>query len=313
MNVRIVGYTPEQKEIWNLFVKEAKNGLFLFHRDYMDYHADRFEESSLLFYKEDELQAVLPASKKGNVITSHAGLTFGGLLLSKRASAAFVLEVFRQLLLHLKEQEFEQFVYKAIPHIYHQQPSGEDLYALFRSGAALYRRDIGSVIDLTNKPLYTKGTKYNLGKGRKAGLRVEESADFAAFMTIEEKLLRTKYDAKPTHSGEEISMLAGRFPDNIKLYLVHQGDECLGGTVTFQTASVIHTQYIGITDKGKEVGALDVVIDHLLQNVSGNRRWFSFGISTVQEGQLLNEGLIRNKESFGARAIVHDFYKIDLA
>ena len=128
----------------------------------------------------------------------------------------------------------------------------------------------------------------------------------------EENLLRTKYEAKPTHSAQEISMLAKRFPENIKLYLVYHKETCLGGTIVFQTADVIHTQYIGITEEGKEMGALDVVIDHVLQNTSQKCRWFSFGISTTEEGKALNEGLIKNKESFGARAVVHDFYKIDL-
>lgn len=313
MNVRIENYTADQKETWNQFVKEAKNGLFLFHRDYMDYHADRFEDCSLLFYKEDELQAVLPASKKDNILTSHAGLTYGGLLLSKRASASFVLEAFNQLLTHLKEKGFDHFLYKAIPHIYHQQPAGEDLYALSRNGAMLYRRDLNSVIDLKNKLSYTKGTKYNLSKARKAGLRIEESTDFKMFMGIEEEILQTKHGVKPTHSAGEISRLASLFPENIKMYLVYQSDNCLGGTIVFQTDSVIHTQYIGITDEGKEVGALDIVIDYLLQKASDKHRWFSFGVSTVDEGKVLNEGLTRNKESFGARAIVHDFYKIDLS
>jgi len=312
MSVRIETYTPVQRDTWNQFVKEAKNGLFLFHRDYMDYHADRFEDCSLLFFKENELQAMLPASKNGDVLTSHAGLTFGGLLLSRRATVSFVLAAFEQLADLLKEKNFRQFVYKAIPHIYHQQPAAEDLYALFRYGATLYRRDISSVIDLRNKPSYTKGTKYNLSKARKAGLLVKESNDFATFMKIEENLLRTKYEAKPTHSAQEISMLAKRFPENIKLYLVYHKETCLGGTIVFQTADVIHTQYIGITEEGKEMGALDVVIDHVLQNTSQKCRWFSFGISTTEEGKALNEGLIKNKESFGARAIVHDFYKIDL-
>ena len=35
-------YTPEQKTNWNVFIENAKNSTFLFNRDYMDYHSDRF-------------------------------------------------------------------------------------------------------------------------------------------------------------------------------------------------------------------------------------------------------------------------------
>ena len=43
-----------------------------------------------------------------------------------------------------------------------------------------------------------------------------------------------------------------------------------------------------------------------------DRRYFSFGISTEQAGQYLNEGLIAQKEGFGARTVVHDFYEWNL-
>jgi hypothetical protein len=312
MSVRIERYQPHHKDIWNGFVREAKNGLFLFDRDYMEYHADRFRDHSLLFFKEDELMCVLPASEQEERMTAHGGLTYGGMVMGKRASAGFVLESMSQLVSYLEKGGFREFIYKAIPHIYHTLPAQEDLYALFRVGAVLYRRDISSVIDLSQKISYTKGTKSNLGKARKSNLRIEQSGDYRKFMEIEEELLRTKYNTKPTHTAEELLLLAERFPQNIKLYLVYQGDACLGGTITYETDQVIHTQYIGITDEGKEVGALDMLTDQILQSVQGKKKYFSFGISTVEEGRVLNEGLIRNKESFGARAIVHDFYKIQL-
>jgi hypothetical protein len=312
MSIRIEKYNTDYSTSWNTFIAEAKNSLFLFDRGYMEYHADRFTDHSLLFFNGDELLAVLPATQQGDILNSHAGLTYGGFVLHKRAGAGFVLACVDALVAYLKEQGIQTLVYKAIPAIYHQLPAQEDLYALFRKGAVLYRRDISSVLDLSNKPAYTKGTKYNLSKARKNALQVAESTDFRTFMTIEEELLRTKYGTKPTHSHEEISMLAGRFPDNIKLYLVFKEDACLGGTITYQTSTVVHTQYIGITDEGKEIGALDTVTDYLIQHYSSTHRYFSFGISTTHEGRELNEGLIRNKESFGARAVVHDFYQLQI-
>lgn len=312
MNIVICRYSSTNEALWNTFIAEAKNGLFLFDRGYMEYHSDRFTDHSLLFFNGDELLAVLPATQQSDTLTSHAGLTYGGFVLHKRAGASFVLGCIEALTIYLKEQGIQTLVYKAIPAIYHQLPAQEDLYGLFRKGAILYRRDISSVLDLSNKPAYTKGTKYNLSKARKNALRVAESTDFRTFMTIEEELLRTKYGTKPTHSYEEIAMLAERFPANIKLYLVYKEETCLGGTITYQTGTVVHTQYIGITDEGKEIGALDTVTDFLIQHYSPTHRYFSFGISTTHEGKELNEGLIRNKESFGARAVVHDFYQLQI-
>ena len=44
-------------------------------RGYMDYHSDRFIDNSLMFYEDDKLIALMPASKHGNELRSHGGLT----------------------------------------------------------------------------------------------------------------------------------------------------------------------------------------------------------------------------------------------
>src|SRR5690606_41235897 len=58
---------------WNEFISAAKNSVFLFNRNYMDYHQDRFNDHSLLISKSGKLVAVLPAHEKEKEIFSHAG------------------------------------------------------------------------------------------------------------------------------------------------------------------------------------------------------------------------------------------------
>ncbi|WP_213786225.1 hypothetical protein [Citrobacter portucalensis] len=58
------------------------------------------------------------------------------------------------------------------------------------------------------------------------------------------------------------------------------------------------------------MGALDGLIDHLVNNKYGHMRYFDFGMSNEKQGLILNEGLISQKEGFGARTITHDFYEI---
>ena len=71
-------YNPSMAETWNRFVSQSKNGTFLFDRGYMDYHADRFQDFSLVFYRKGKMYALLPANIKDNVLYSHQGLTYGG-------------------------------------------------------------------------------------------------------------------------------------------------------------------------------------------------------------------------------------------
>jgi hypothetical protein len=96
------------------------------------------------------------------------------------------------------------------------------------------------------------------------------------------------------------------------MFLVYKEKFCLGGTILYITEQVVHTQYIGINDEGKEIGALDLLTDYLINTFATSHNYFSFGISTEQGGQYLNSGLIQKKESFGGMGVVHDFYSIDL-
>ena len=73
--LEIVRYTPDQKQAWNDFVSRSKNGTFLLDRNYMDYHADRFTDHSLMVYRRDKLYALLPGNIAGDTFYSHQGLT----------------------------------------------------------------------------------------------------------------------------------------------------------------------------------------------------------------------------------------------
>ena len=312
MKISVVKYHSGLKTAWNEFVKSAKNSLFQFDRNYMDYHADRFTDHSLLFYAGEKLLAVLPANSEENKFVSHGGLTFGGLLLSSRIFLTEVESIFNALLVYLRENDFKTFVYKAIPHIFHTIPAQEDLYLLFKAKAMLVKRDVNSVIDFTSEITYTKGLKHNLTKARRQHLRIAESTDFETFMQIETEVLARKYQTKPTHSAAEMKLLAERFPENIKLFLVYKEKEVLGGSVVFYYPQVTHTQYSGFTEAGKNAGAFAFLTDFLVRESARKKRFFSFGISTTHHDDELNAGLVFSKESFSARTIVHDSYSLEL-
>ena len=101
-------YTPERKKEWNIFIENAKNSTFLFDRNYMDYHADRFQDFSLMIYRKNKLYALLPANKKNDVLYSHQGLTYGGLIMSKKSTTLEVIETFQAINSFLKEQNINK-------------------------------------------------------------------------------------------------------------------------------------------------------------------------------------------------------------
>lgn len=306
-------YTTKYKNIWNEFVKNSKNTHFFFQRDYMEYHSDRFEDFSLIIFDEtDKLIAILPANVKEKVLYSHQGLTFGGFLIDDKMKTETMLEIFELLKQFLKEQNIEKIVYKCIPYIYHIKPSEEDRYALFRNDAKPIRRDVSATVDLTNKIKYQEQRSRAVKKAIKNNLIFEESKDFEGYWKILEETLNSQHNAKPVHNIEEIERLANLFPDNIKLFVAIKDTKVLGGTLVFENEITVHTQYLANSFEGRNVGALDFVIDKLINEVYSNKRYFDFGISNEDAGRYLNSGLIAQKEGFGARAVVHDFYELEI-
>lgn len=306
-------YRREDKELWNSFVSKARNATFLFDRNYMDYHADRFDDNSFMFYHKGKLKAVLPANVAGDTLYSHQGLTYGGLLLDKKATVEDVLECFDSLNSWLRENGISKVVYKALPWIYQQYPSEEDLYALtWKCKAQLISRNIASTIVIDNKLKFAESRKSGIRKALSLNIEVGESNDVAGFWHVLEDNLGNRYNAKPVHTASEMKLLMSRFPNNIKLYVAKMNGEIVGGTLIYVTPQVVHTQYISASVEGKKHGALDLLFDYIINKVYANCRYFDFGKSTEHGGAYLNEPLIFQKEGFGGRGVCYDWYQWEL-
>jgi hypothetical protein len=278
----------------------------------MEYHSEKYIDFSLMFYDNDKLIALMPANMVDDVICSHGGLTFGGIISDSKMRVGKMLNNFECLNKYLKEHGIAKLIYKAIPYIYASLPSEEDLFALKYFNATLFRRDVSSAIDLKNMIAFSKGKKWGTNIAKKCKLRVEQNTDFNKFMEILENNLSKRYGVKPTHTAEEISLLAQRFPENIKLFASYCNNTMQAGTIIYESSRVAHTQYIASTDEGKEIGASEILFDFLINSYYLHKTYFDFGISTENDGHYLNEGLIESKENYGARAVVHDFYELVL-
>ncbi|MCH5234187.1 MAG: GNAT family N-acetyltransferase [Muribaculaceae bacterium] len=316
-------YTPDLKNIWNEFVESSKNGTFLFNREYMDYHADRFVDNSFLIFKKGKLYCLLPANRKEETLYSHQGLTYGGLVMNEKCSVEGVLRAFDVLIEKLRQEGIKKFIYKPIPHIYHSIPSEEDLYALFRHDAKLTVRNISSTINIYSKIKFSTLRNRMVKKAQKYNLTISQSFDFDFFWAILKENLKTRYNAQPVHSLEEIQRLAQTFPDHIKLWTAiapdlsgsSQTGKMLAGIVCYYTKTAIHVQYISATPEGKRSGGVDLIISHLIDKESENRRsieWFDLGTSNEDGGRYLNESLIYQKQGFGGRAVCYDTYEIEI-
>ncbi len=304
-------YQENDYEDWNAFIGQAKNATFLFHRDFMEYHKDRFQDYSLIVLDGEKWVAALPANVVDNEVFSHQGLTYGGLVYNEKVKLASVIEIFKNILSFLNDNKMEKLQVKLIPSIYHQKPAEELNYALFLAKAQLIRRDSMAVIDLSKTYTISKTRKECIRRGIKNNLIIKEELNFKLFWKeVLEPNLDKRHQAKPVHSIAEIEMLQRKFPNNIRHFNVYQNDKIVAGTTVFISENVAHPQYISGTNNKNELGSLDFLYHHLITSIFKEKRFFDFGISNEEQGKKLNEGLVFWKESFGASIIVHDFYEV---
>ena len=307
----IIPFSSELREIWDNIVNKSKNGNFLHLRNYLNYHLNRFDEKSTIIFRGNKPVAIFPCNKVDGQIISHAGLTYAGLIYGSDIKAIDVLNIFQLLTRHYIKLDCNSIIYKAIPHIFHRMPAEEDLYALFRLDAKLIRRDLSTVVLMSDRIKLSDSRKNIIRRADNFGLKNIEGNFFNEFHGLLTEVLR-KYDAIPVHGLDEIIALKNYFPDRIRLFGAFQGSELLAGAIVYDFGNVAHTQYLASSEIGKQVGALDFLLAHLLADVFQDRKYFSFGISTEKNGRYVNEGLLFQKEGFGGRGLCHDFYELNL-
>ena len=307
-------YTAGQADEWNAFVAASKNGTFLFDRRYMDYHSDRFEDCSLMVYYKSELYALLPANRVADTLYSHQGLTYGGLLMTSDSKTAVVRDAFVAVNAFLRQEGIRRVRYKHMPWIYAAQLAEEDLFALHHvCQAQICSRDVSSVVMLSHRLPLSELRRRCVKKAQKAGVVIRESEDCSEFWPLLEANLKARYNARPVHSLEEITMLRSRFPQHIRLFVACKDGRVIGGTLLYICARTVKTQYISANEEGRRVGALDLLFTTLLDQCSENgMEYFDFGTSNRPDNNDLNDSLIFQKEGFGGRAVCYDTYEYSL-
>jgi len=300
-------YNPQLKGEWDNLVGRAKNSNFLFLRDYMDYHSEKFEDHSLMFYKDDMLLGCLPVNLTERTLHSHQGLTYGGLLMHPKIRFENVCSIMSLLLAHLRENSFSSLVYNPMPYIYHHLPSDEDLAALSDLGAQIVASKAICVIKNDHGGRISRNRKRDVDRFLRTGLTIGRSYHFEEFMTLCEANLTERFAAVPVHNSTTMQALANKFPDHIKLYAASDQGTMIAGVVIYCNQGCAKVQYIACTDVGRKIGAIAAIYLHILEHVLPPNTWLEFGHSLTPAGKF-NRGVHNYKESFGARIVQNRTY-----
>lgn len=317
MTLSVRRYRSADADAWDAFCAGCLQATLLHSRRFLSYHGDRFEDFSLIIEDGGACVGVFAAAiapSDRSLIVSHPGATYGGVVQRGALRGERMVDALRAICAVYADAGFARLSYKAVPHIYHRAPAQDDLYAMFRLEFRRVRCDLSSTVDLANRLPVSQRRARALKKSAKSGVRVARGTEYIApLWEVLSDNLRTRFDAKPVHTVEEIRMLGERFPDEICFVCGLVEDRVVAGVVLFETPTATHAQYIASGEEGYATSALDAVFESCMASATeAGRRWFDFGISNEDGGWKLNEGLYEFKTNFGGGGVVHEFYERQL-
>lgn len=315
MSLEVRLFTSEDLAAWDLFCEKSLQGTILHTRKFLSYHEDRFIDQSLVISDGKKWLGVFPAAlnpKDHSQVMSHPGSTYGGIVHQGALRGEAMFEALGLIKDFYSSLGFQNLIYKATPAFYHRSPAQDDLYALFRLEASRIRCDLSSTIDLENRLPLIKGRRWGIKKAQKSGVAIIEGSQYVEdFWKILTNNLSEKHEAVPVHSLHEIQTLIERFPEEILCVCAQHNGVVVAGVILFVTHNTFHTQYIASNAAGREVSAVDAVIEYSISlSVQAKKRWFDFGINNENNGLILNDSLYNYKNGFGGGGYTHDFYQL---
>ena len=325
----IIPYSINRRELWDWFVSQAPGGSFMLQRGYMDRHADRYFDCSVLVFDRKELseddressldgrylRAVFPADwdEQRRIVCSHSGLLYGGLIVRDDVSLDETCEMMRQILLYYQNfLQAEVLHYKAIPYIYIGSPAAEDVYAVSSAGGQLSHRGVSMAVQLSGsskiRPMRVRQAKRAIDNGFYIDRMAEGDWDsLREFWQLLRDYLAGQH-CEPDESFDDLRSLMEHFHREIKLYLVRYGRRVVAGVLIYETRQVASVRYLAADDEGLQLGALDLLLRHLI-----TERYKQVPFMDVTPClSCPSSGLTLLAEDFGGRAVCYDTYTVSL-
>jgi len=299
-------YSDKYRDDWNALVFNS-HAPFLFNRDFLEHHIDKYKELSLVIFYKDEFIGIFPASFNDNRIFSHGYLTYGGLTLRRELKTNRVIEVFKLIENKYKSLGFRFIELKLLPSFYRVTCSQSQEFALHYLGWSLIGRGLSSGLNLTQSSFSKKkardckrGYAFQMNNG---------SDSLEEIFTLINSGLKKKYSASAAHSAKDINNLQKIFPNNIKVFeLRDQEKNLLSAAIIFLSNQVAHIQYMTLSEIGRGYRALDSLIYQIYELYRDRYEWLEFGVSTTNYGKNFNETLATKKEEYGATPLCYDIY-----
>ncbi|GAF03423.1 hypothetical protein [Saccharicrinis fermentans] len=308
--IEIIKYHSELKDEWNSFVEKADNFSFLFYRDYMEYHSDRFTDFSLMLYDKRKLKALLPGSINNSHFSSHPGLTYGGMI----HQPAFTFDKAQLYYAHffdfLKRQAITSTTIKLQPFFYPSSYTQVQPFLLNNIHHATSSKDIGAFIHCKNHT-FPKST-IEKRKLQLDQFYVEENASLEEYWQMLKQNLATYHQSKPVHTLAEIENLQRTYPDHIKLFCIRNrtSHHIDAGTLYFDQGEIAKMQYIASSIQGRTNRATHALYYLFIKHLKSRSEIIDMG--TCMKNNEVNTSLLYLKQRFGAEVYFTQKYSFSI-
>lgn len=319
MNLKITSLSvlaaTTKHRVDDFILNEMSTGEFINTAKFLAYHPkDRFIDDSIIITDEHtgEIKCVMMAGSFADnreKLISHPGTTFAGPIFHAKQGIEEIEQLLDILLVYY-EKKYSQLEWKLQPSAYASQPIEDVLYLLLRKGFGFHFTALANVINISR--IVTEEEIFKLYDSRKRNqvrkIIRDSHYTFKQQGSFEESIwrnmndnLKARHAALATHNYDEITQLMNWFPENIVPYIVFKNDEEYAAfALVFKFKNVFHTQYLDMNYDLRRDHPNAYMNHELIKTaISEGFTLFSFGASTEQGGEYLNQGLYRFKKQFG--------------
>ena len=284
-----------------IFIKNSDENILFSRENFLNYHGDRFLDASILSSDQGVL-TYFPASKLGSEVVSHAGCTYGGLLITGKFTAEKINKVYQNIISLYVQEGVTKLTIKLAPKGFKSIESDMEAWVLFNLGFEVERYDLWNVLDAADLS-FSSQHKRNLKKFTHGSFNICQDWGYLTdFYDILKNNLLDRYGVSPVHTLEDLNNLKHRLGNKLFLRVaVDPFGVVLGGIICFQLRSrLIHAQYIAASDQGKRNFVIDGIFHNCYLSLKNNER-LSYGGSLV--GTNHNHSLLRHKHQMGGKPV----------
>ena len=304
---------PAEAPHWEAFLQGSCTGTLFHDLRFLAYHPEgRHDFHHLVFRQAEEIVALLPgglrAEPEGVVFASPVGAAIGGFVLGPDCRLELALRLVEALQAHAAQAGWARIEITVPPPIYNGRLAALPSFALSRSGFALADRQACFVLRLQPKraggyaDFFRTRAARNLRAARRDGatvLRGDGERLLPRFLPLREETF-ARHGSPPTHSREELALLASRFADRMTFHVTEQHGVTTGGTCLLGLNRLVTSALYTCTADAhaREHGVLVAIADAIEDLAARGVEWYDLGPSAGH--QHINAGVVLFKEGLGA-------------